>query len=163
MAKTTTAASPGVRAGSCAGALSSFMARLSRSIAKDDRGGVWLLQAPAPRPLPHLRSRSKYALINAVDHSMAFLGKVFASFLFGAVTLAGCQPDAQPQDAPSPLVLEQTISLPNVKGRIDHLAVDLEHKKLFVAELENGTVEAIDLATGTVAGRIGGLSEPQGL
>ena len=62
-----------------------------------------------------------------------------------------------------PLVLERTITLPGVGGRIDHLAVDLQHRRLFVAELGNGTVEAVDLDTGKVAHRIGGLKEPQGL
>lgn len=33
----------------------------------------------------------------------------------------------------APLILEQTIALPDIKGRIDHLAVDLVGKRLFVA------------------------------
>lgn len=80
------------------------------------------------------------------------------------LVLAGpgaCAPGAS--RSPAPLVLEQTIPLPGVAGRIDHLAVDLIHRRVFVAELGNGTVEAIDMATGRPAGRILGLSEPQGL
>ncbi len=47
----------------------------------------------------------------------------------------------------SPLVEESTITLANVSGRIDHLAVDLARKHLFIAEIGNNTVEAIDLTT----------------
>ena len=47
-------------------------------------------------------------------------------------------------------------------GRIDHLAVDVPHQRLFVAELGNGSVDRIDLPSGATR-RIGGLKEPQGL
>jgi DNA-binding beta-propeller fold protein YncE len=60
-------------------------------------------------------------------------------------------------------VLEQTITLDKVGGRIDHMAVDVQRQRLFVAELENGSVEAVDLASWRSAGRINGLKEPQGL
>jgi hypothetical protein len=43
------------------------------------------------------------------------------------------------------LRLVQTIPMPNVKGRIDHMDVDAKGKRLFVAGLENGSVEVIDL------------------
>jgi DNA-binding beta-propeller fold protein YncE len=66
-------------------------------------------------------------------------------------------------EVPPPLVLERTIALKGVTGRIDHLAVDLARKRLFVAELGNGTVDVIDLASGTVIHRIEGIKEPQGL
>jgi DNA-binding beta-propeller fold protein YncE len=63
----------------------------------------------------------------------------------------------------APFVLERTIALKGVAGRIDHLAVDLGRKRLFVAELGNGTVDAIDLTAGTVTRRIEGLKDPQGV
>lgn len=72
-------------------------------------------------------------------------------------------PAIQAQADTSPLVLESRIPLANVKGRIDHLAIDLQQNRLFVAELGNNTVDAIDLATGKVVHRIDGLAEPQGL
>ena len=62
-----------------------------------------------------------------------------------------------------PLVLETTIPLEHTGGRIDHMAIDLRRKHLFVAELGNGTVDVVDLPTGKVAARIGGLREPQGV
>jgi DNA-binding beta-propeller fold protein YncE len=76
--------------------------------------------------------------------------------------LSGCgAPAARSQ--PAPLVLESTIVLKDVVGRIDHLAVDPVGRRLYVAELGNGTVDAIDLDRGAVVGRIRGLSEPQGV
>ena len=74
--------------------------------------------------------------------------------------MAGTGSAAEP---PAPLVFERTIALKGVTGRIDHLAVDLARKRLFVAELGNGTVDVIDLASGGVIRRIEGLKEPQGL
>ena len=66
-------------------------------------------------------------------------------------------------EAASPLRLERTIALPDVSGRIDHLAIDPANRLLIVAEYGNGTVDAVDLATGKVVGRIAGLREPQGV
>lgn len=65
--------------------------------------------------------------------------------------------------AEAPLALERTIPLDNVSGRIDHMAVDLAGKRLFVAELGNGSVDVIDLQAGKVVGRISDLKEPQGV
>ncbi|WP_245278902.1 WD40 repeat domain-containing protein [Rhizobium leguminosarum] len=62
-----------------------------------------------------------------------------------------------------PLVLERTILLENVAGRIDHMAVDSVGKRLFVAELGNGSVDVVDLQTGKVVHRISGLEAPQGI
>ena len=45
----------------------------------------------------------------------------------------------------SPLQLETKIPLGDVKGRIDHLAVDLERHRLLVAALGNGSLEVVDL------------------
>ena len=76
--------------------------------------------------------------------------------------LPGCS-QTQPTDPRSPLILERTIALPNTQGRIDHLAIDPADRRLFVAEIANGTVDEVDLETGQVVGRIAGLSEPQGI
>jgi hypothetical protein len=62
-----------------------------------------------------------------------------------------------------PLRLVQTLPLPQVEGRIDHLAVDLRGQRLFVAALGNNTVEVLDLAAGTRLHTITGLHEPQGV
>ena len=45
------------------------------------------------------------------------------------------------------LLFERKIPLGEVRGRIDHLTVDLKRNRLFVAELENDTVAVVDLNT----------------
>jgi hypothetical protein len=62
-----------------------------------------------------------------------------------------------------PLVLVRTITLPDVRGRIDHLEIDLDGGRLFVAALGNDTVEVIDLHAWRRSARIGPLLEPQGV
>ncbi len=64
---------------------------------------------------------------------------------------------------PAPLRLIQSIPLPNVEGRIDHLAIDLKGQRVFVAALGNNTVEVIDLKMGKQVHSIAGLDEPQGV
>lgn len=64
---------------------------------------------------------------------------------------------------PPPLQRVQTIPLPYVEGRIDHLDVDLKSQRLFVAALGNNTVEILDLQTGKSVHSITGLHEPQGV
>src|SRR3979490_3509691 len=61
-----------------------------------------------------------------------------------------------------PLRLVQTIPLPNVKGRLDHMDVDVKGKRLFVAGLENGTFEVVDLQAGKWRRSIPGFEKPQG-
>jgi DNA-binding beta-propeller fold protein YncE len=62
-----------------------------------------------------------------------------------------------------PLVLETKIPLGDVKGRIDHLAVDVAQRRLFVAELGNNTVGVIDIDGRKVVRRLEGFDEPQGV
>src|ERR687886_2631691 len=57
----------------------------------------------------------------------------------------------------------QSIELPNVEGRIDHMAIDSQGGRLFVAALGNNTVEVIDLTAGKVTDEIKSLKEPQGV
>jgi hypothetical protein len=85
----------------------------------------------------------------------------FVALLTAALPVAASVSRSAEQAAP--LVVERTIALKGVSGRIDHLAVDLRRRRLFVAELGNGTVDVIDLAAASVIHRIKGLKEPQGL
>jgi DNA-binding beta-propeller fold protein YncE len=62
-----------------------------------------------------------------------------------------------------PLVLEAKIPLGEVKGRIDHLAVDVPHRRLFIAELGNNTVGVVDIDAREVVRRLEGFDEPQGV
>jgi DNA-binding beta-propeller fold protein YncE len=66
------------------------------------------------------------------------------------------------QDAP-PLRLIETIPLPNVTGRIDHMAVDVKGQRLFVAAFGNNSLEVVDLRAGKLIRSITGFSEPQGV
>src|SRR5215471_8885304 len=68
------------------------------------------------------------------------------------------------QNATSPLFeLEGKIPLGPVSGRIDHLAVDLTRKLLFVAELGSDSIGVVDIAKGAVLSTIRGFKEPQGI
>lgn len=59
--------------------------------------------------------------------------------------------------------LEAKIRLGEVRGRLDHMAVDLKRQRLFVAELGNNSVGVIDLADRSLLHTIRGLNEPQGV
>ena len=61
------------------------------------------------------------------------------------------------------LLLRQTIPLPGVEGRVDHLDVDISGKRLFVCALGNNTVEVVDLSKGERVHTISGLGAPQGV
>jgi YVTN family beta-propeller protein len=69
---------------------------------------------------------------------------------------------AQPVE-PRVLILETKIALGDVRGRIDHMAIDPVRNRLFVAELGNDSVGVVDLAAGKVIDRIAELAEPQGV
>jgi hypothetical protein len=92
---------------------------------------------------------------------MARIRPIFLAVAVGLLGLSTC--DARSASGPAPLVLERTLPLAGVRGRIDHLAIDAARGRLFVAELGNGSVEAIELAAGKSLGRIAGLAEPQGV
>ena len=92
-----------------------------------------------------------------VRSSGRLLGWVLASLL----GLTGCAPPKPVQAAP--LAVEARIPLGPIKGRIDHLAFDQTHGRLFIAELGNGTVGMVDLRQGAATTPITGLSEPQGI
>lgn len=57
----------------------------------------------------------------------------------------------------------QTITLRNVRGRIDHMDVDVQGNRLFVAGLENGSLEVVDLKVGKWLRSIPGFQKPQGV
>jgi hypothetical protein len=79
------------------------------------------------------------------------------------VFLMGCTAIAHSQEgAKQPLRLVQIISLPNVKGRLDHMDVDVKGERLFVAGLENGTFEVVDLQAGKWVRSIPGFKKGQG-
>jgi DNA-binding beta-propeller fold protein YncE len=68
----------------------------------------------------------------------------------------------KPGDA-SALVVEAKIPLGAVTGRIDHMALDVDRLRIFVAELGNDTLGVVSLAERRVIHVIDGLKEPQGV
>src|SRR5437867_8954125 len=79
----------------------------------------------------------------------------FVALLFVAPVFA--------QQGGTSLRLVSAIPLPNVDGRIDHFAVDLQGRRLFMSALGNNTVEVFDLKTHQRLHTISGLHEPQGV
>ncbi|HUE36280.1 MAG TPA: hypothetical protein VMO20_02725 [Candidatus Acidoferrum sp.] len=70
---------------------------------------------------------------------------------------------AHAQDSMAILTLDKTVPLPNVNGRIDHMAVDVAGQRLFISALGNDTVEVVDLKTGKDIRSLPGFAEPQGM
>jgi DNA-binding beta-propeller fold protein YncE len=94
-------------------------------------------------------------------NTMAFCRVAIA---IGAVMLLSVTvpPGAQPIETQL-LSLETKVRLGDVRGRIDHMAIDPIRNRLFVAELGNDSVGIVDLSAGKVIHRIAGLTEPQGV
>jgi DNA-binding beta-propeller fold protein YncE len=75
--------------------------------------------------------------------------------------LNSCQ--AQTPVTNSELHFISAIQLPNVSGRIDHLAFDNTNQTIFVAALGNNTVEIVDLKARKVIHTLKSMNEPQGI
>ena len=91
-------------------------------------------------------------------------GFLASAMLAATVALLNMVGDAAAQSAETvPLQLEAKILLGDVRGRIDHMAIDLKRQRLFVAELGNDSVAIVDLANRKLIRRIPGLKEPQGV
>src|SRR5215208_7298433 len=92
--------------------------------------------------------------------------KLYLLALLIAIAAVGCafQKGETPQGSDtSALGQVQSIQLPDVAGRIDHMALDAEGPRLFVAALGNNTVEVIDLKAANRTEEIKNLKEPQGV
>lgn len=86
--------------------------------------------------------------------------------IFGLLMALASPSSAMAQALPgkeAPLQVEAKIPLGDVRGRIDHLAADLARRRLFIAELGNGSLGVVDLNARSVTHRIRGLREPQGV
>src|SRR5262249_3722310 len=92
------------------------------------------------------------------------MGDIVRQLLLVLTTILGSTGAVLGQPATNaPLQLEAKVPLGSVSGRIDHMAVDLERHRLFVAELGNDSVGVVDLNAKKVIHRISGLKEPQGI
>ncbi|MGN6180889.1 MAG: YncE family protein [Mucilaginibacter sp.] len=88
-----------------------------------------------------------------------YLNRLLA--LTGVILLCGC--NGTRSYGQSVLKLEKEISMPNIKGRIDHMDINVEDEVVYVAALGNNTLEVVDLKNGKILHTISGLSEPQGV
>jgi DNA-binding beta-propeller fold protein YncE len=71
--------------------------------------------------------------------------------------------DSSAQPNEPVLRIETKIPLGDVRGRIDHMAVDIDRRRLFVAELGNNTVGIVDVGQGKVLQVLSDQKEPQGV
>ena len=94
-------------------------------------------------------------VVPAMEHNLC--RAAIATLLLGLLSYPAA---ARAEEA---LSLEDKIALPGVAGRIDHMAVDLDRKRLLVAALGNGTLEIVDLAGAHRVKQVPGLREPQGV
>jgi hypothetical protein len=75
--------------------------------------------------------------------------------VLGAITAAAGEPAS--------LKLVQTIPLKGAPGRLDHMAVDNKHGRLFVANLSNNSLDIVDLKAGKLIKQIPGQKKIQGI
>src|SRR5260370_29127581 len=85
---------------------------------------------------------------------------LLASVIIATVTNIQTQTDA---GQVASLQLVQTIPLPGVNGKFDHLAVDLSGHRMFIAAKMNNTLEVVDLQNGRRLRSVSGFHEPQGV
>jgi hypothetical protein len=74
--------------------------------------------------------------------------------LAGAALAGGAEP---------PLRRVQTIPLKGPAGRLDHLALDAKHDRLFVANMANSSLDVVDLKAGRLVRQIPGQHKIQGV
>src|SRR5262245_35034427 len=87
-----------------------------------------------------------------LSSSVAAAGLVLA--LGAGLTTAG---------EPKTLKLLETIPLKGAAGRLDHLAIDSKHARLFVANLSNNSLDIVDLKAGKLVKQIPDQKKIQGI
>src|SRR6516165_7813949 len=90
----------------------------------------------------------------------AWLASSFPTLIAGIVALVGLRATAA---EPKSLQLLRTIPLKGAAGRLDHLAIDSKHARLFVANLSNNSLDVIDLKAGKLVKQIPGQRKIQGI
>lgn len=92
--------------------------------------------------------------------TLSFSGTILLLILFSLISSLG---QTKNNNADSPLTLTSSIPLPNVLGRIDHMAFNSKRQYLYIAALGNNSVEVIDLKNEKVVHSIKAFREPQGV
>jgi hypothetical protein len=81
-----------------------------------------------------------------------------------ATALRAVEPPLAPHTTGlAPLRRVQTIRLAGPEGRLDHLALDPVHHRLFVANMPNSSLDAVDLAHATLLRQVPGQHGIQGI
>jgi len=88
--------------------------------------------------------------------------------VFFSIALTPCLLPAlgdEPPAAAEPATLEllQTIPLNGATGRLDHMAIDSKHARLFVANLSNNSLDIVDLKAGKLIKQIPDQKKIQGI
>jgi hypothetical protein len=105
-------------------------------------------------------TKDKFACSNT--KTMQYYKRKPAFLLFtGLLLTTSC--NAQDGSEKKQLILEKEIVMPGVKGRIDHIDINMKDQIAYIAALGNNTLEIVDLKSGKVTGSIIGLDEPQGV
>ena len=86
--------------------------------------------------------------------------RLFMILCFTAL-LAGAGPATKPVE--KPILPIQTVALPGVEGPMDHLCLDRQASRLFIASLGKNAVYIMDLKIGRMAMQMSGLPKPQGI
>jgi DNA-binding beta-propeller fold protein YncE len=86
-----------------------------------------------------------------------------SSRIWAAIFVLAICTSVSTAQAVEPLALEAKITLGPVAGRVDHLAIDLQRQRLFIAELGNNSVGIVDLKERKLIHTIGGQQQPQGV
>jgi DNA-binding beta-propeller fold protein YncE len=100
-------------------------------------------------------------ITSGCDMSRVILLSGIASAFMAAIVAALGNAPAKSDDLA--LRIEAKIPLGDVRGRIDHMAADINRSRLFVAELGNNTVGIVDVGEGKVLQVLSGMKEPQGV
>jgi DNA-binding beta-propeller fold protein YncE len=103
-----------------------------------------------------------------IDFPKSTLGIArFAVWFVGLLSLAAyplpTATAAEPSNPVKTLDIEAKIPLGDIHGRIDHLAVDPGRQRLYVAELGNDSIGAVDLKASKIIRTLSGFHAPQGV
>ncbi len=89
--------------------------------------------------------------------------RILASSALAAGLLLALGVGPMPAGEPALLKLLLTIPLKGEPGRLDHLAIDSKHARLFVANLSNSSLDVVDLKAGKLVKQIPGQKKIQGI
>jgi DNA-binding beta-propeller fold protein YncE len=95
-------------------------------------------------------------------NALALRASITAIVMCGLPFASASGQQAPPSAESAALTLTARIPLANVKGRMDHVSVDVNGQRLFVTAIDNHTLEVVDLQAGRQVHTIANLNQPQG-